>query len=172
MIREALVEDLVEIERIYNRLFDYEEENGSKTNWVRGKYPTIENAKEKLAKGELFVGVDNGNIYGSMVLNQDQLAEYKKIKWSFVYDDDKVGVIHTLCIDPEYFGRGKGKELIFFAEEHFRNLGCLTMRFDTYEENLPATELYVRNGYRIAGVEEFFFQGFVVENLRCFEKEL
>lgn len=42
----------------------------------------------------------------------------------------------------------------------------------TWEGNLPANRLYPSLGYRYAGTAEFFFMGFVRENLNCYEKAL
>ena len=50
--------------------------------------------------------------------------------------------------------------------------GYTVIRLDTWEGNLPANRLYPSLGYRYAGTAEFFFMGFVRENLNCYEKAL
>ena len=172
IVRRALTSDLNRINEIYDNLFDYEDITGSSTNWERGVYPSLKNAEEKLALDQLFVAVVEGEVVGSLVLNNEQLPEYEKFQWLYEAEDEEVGVIHTLCMDPNYFGKGYASEIVKFSEEYFKEQGCKVMRFDTYEHNMAATNMYVKLGYRISGVEEFFFQGFIRENLRCFEKKL
>ena len=53
-----------------------------------------------------------------------------------------------------------------------RSQGCTVIRLDTYEGNEPAKAFYPKLGYRYAGATEFFFEGFIRENLVCFEKGL
>ena len=57
-------------------------------------------------------------------------------------------------------------------EEEARRQGRKVIRLDTWEGNLPANRLYPSLGYRYAGQAEFFFMGFVRENLNCYEKAL
>ena len=57
-------------------------------------------------------------------------------------------------------------------EEEARRQGRKVIRLDTWEGNLPANRLYPSLGYRCAGQAEFFFMGFVRENLNCYEKAL
>ncbi|MEG2283922.1 MAG: GNAT family N-acetyltransferase, partial [Bacilli bacterium] len=130
IVRKAEEKDLNRINDIYNNLFDYENKNGSSTNWQRGVYPSLKNAEEKLAANELFVAEVNDEIIGSVVLNNEQLPEYSKFKWLFKAKDNEVGVIHTLCMDPKYFGKGYASKIVKFSEDYFRNQGCKVMRFD------------------------------------------
>ena len=172
MIRLAREADLAEVARIFEEILDKEEREGSYTNWVRGKYPTEAHARAALEKGELYVGEEDGMLYGSVVLNHDQLAEYAKIPWRYEAKDEEVWVIHMLCIRPSCAGQGHGREFVAFAEELAREKCCKVVRIDTYEGNIPAAKLYTSLGYRLAGNTLFFFQQVIWENLICLEKEL
>ena len=111
-------------------------------------------------------------IYGSVILNGEQLPEYQQIPWTIPAQPEEVGVIHTLVIRPSWSGRGKAREFVAFCEAEFRRRGKKTVRLDTYEGNLPANAMYPRLGYTFAGSAEFFFQGFIHEILNCYEKAL
>ena len=172
MIRLAREQDLPDVARIFEEILDKEEREGSYTNWVRGKYPTEAHARAALEKGELYVGEENGTLYGSVVLNHVQLAEYAEIPWQYAAKGEEVWVIHMLCIRPNCAGQGRGKEFVAFAEQLAREKGCKVVRIDTYEGNTPAAGLYTSLGYRLAGRTLFFFQQVIWENLICLEKEL
>ena len=78
----------------------------SYTNWQRGKYPTIDTARQAQEAGTLYVGEEDGVLWGVVNLNGLQLPEYDAIPWSIPAARDEVGVIHTLCIRPSCHGRG------------------------------------------------------------------
>ena len=62
--------------------------------------------------------------------------------------------------------------MVAFCEAEARRQGRKVIRLDTWEGNLPANRMYPSLGYRYAGQAEFFFMGFVRENLNCYEKAL
>ena len=172
MIRPATAADLTAIEAIYNAIFDAEEAGPVYTNWQRGKYPTADTARQVLREGTLYVGEDDGVLWGVVNLNGVQLPEYADIPWTIPAEPQQVAVPHTLCIHPAQAGRGRAREMIAFCEETARRQGRTVMRLDTWEGNAPANAMYPRLGYRLAGGTEFFFQGYIHEILNCYEKEL
>ncbi len=171
MVRRASSRDLDRIEEIYNSLLDDKETRGF-TNWQKGVYPTREFALKALERNDIFVGEDETGIFGTMLLNTDQLPEYKDIPWKHSAIPDEVLVIHTLCIDPAFKGRGKAREMIAFAEEYGRKNDMKVIRLDTYEGNIPACTMYPKLGYEYSGKAFFNFMGKIPEYLKCFEKLL
>ena len=172
MIRKAATADLPGIGGIYEAIFDQEERGPVYTNWLRGSYPTTGDAGEALAAGTLYVGEENGVLWGVVNLNGVQLPEYGKIPWTIPAGREEVGVIHTLCIHPAQSGRGRAKELVAFCEKTARAQGKTVIRLDTWEGNAPANHLYPSLGSSFAGGTEFFFHGYIREILNCYEKKL
>ena len=172
MIRLATPADLSQAAEIYEEILDQEQQGPVYTNWQRGKYPTIDTARQAQEAGTLYVGEEDGVLWGVVNLNGLQLPEYDAIPWSIPAARDEVGVIHTLCIRPSCHGRGYARQMVAFCEEEARRQGKRVMRLDTYEGNAPANAMYPRLGYRLAGGTEFFFQGFIHEVLNCYEKLL
>lgn len=173
MIRPATPQDLPAIAAIYEAILAQEDARPvSFTNWQRGKYPTQDTARAALEAGTLFTAEENGRVYGCVNLNGEQLPEYADIPWLYAAQDNEVGVIHTLVIHPAWSGKGKARELVAFCEEHCRQQGKRVIRLDTYVNNQPANSMYPRLGYRFAGTSHFLFQGFLPEDLNCYEKLL
>ena len=106
------------------------------------------------------MGEENGVLWGVVNLNSVQLPEYGAIPWTIPAAAEEVGVIHTLCIRPSCSGRGYARQMVAFCEAEARRQGR------------TANRLYPSLGYRYAGTAEFFFMGFVRENLNCYEKAL
>ena len=171
-IRPATAADIPAITAIYDAILDREEAGPVYTNWQRGKYPTTDTARQALDAGTLYVGEENGFLWGVVNLNGIQLPEYDVIPWTIPAERDWVAVIHTLCIHPAASGQGRAKQMVAFCEEESRRQGKTVMRLDTWEGNLPANRMYPALGYRYAGAAEFFFQGFIREILNCYEKVL
>ena len=171
-IRPAVAADLDGITAIYDAILDREEAGPAYTNWQRGKYPTADTARQALEAGTLYVGEEDGFLWGVVNLNGIQLPEYDAILWTFPAERNQVAVIHTLCIHPARAGRGLARRMVAFCEEETRRQGKAVMRLDTWEGNLPANRMYPVLGYRYAGAAEFFFRGFLREILHCYEKKL
>lgn len=172
MIRLATTADLPAISAIYEAIHDREEAGPVYTNWQRGKYPTTDTARQALEAGTLYVGEEDGALWGVVNLNGLQLPEYDQIPWGIPAERAQVGVIHTLCIHPTRSGRGYARQMVAFCEEECRRQGKTVIRLDTWENNLPANTMYPKLGYQYAGATEFFFQGFIHEILNCYEKLL
>ena len=172
MIRKATAADLPRIGEIYAAIFDKEDQGPAYTNWLRGSYPTTEDARKALETGTLYVGEEDGALWGVVNLNGIQLPEYDKISWSIPAGREEVGVIHTLCIHPAQSGKGLAKRMAAFCEETARAQGKTVIRLDTWEGNAPANRLYPSIGYRFAGGPEFLFHGYIREILNCYEKKL
>lgn len=171
-IRPATAADLNGITAIYDAILDREEAGPVYTNWQRGKYPTTDTARQALEAGTLYVGQEDGFLWGVVNLNGIQLPEYDAIPWAIPAEREQVAVIHTLCIHPAASGQGRAKQMVTFCEEEARRQGKTVMRLDTWEGNLPANRMYPALDYRYAGAAEFFFQGFIREILNCYEKAL
>ena len=172
MIRKAAAADLPAIGEIYEAIFDREARGPVYTNWLRGTYPTVDSARQVLEAGTLYVGGEDGALWGVVNLNGIQLPEYGKIPWTIPAEPEEVGVIHTLCIHPAHSGKGYARQMVAFCEEAARAQGKAVIRLDTWEGNAPANRLYPSLGYRFAGATEFFFQGYIRETLNCYEKKL
>lgn len=169
MIRKATKTDIDAIEQSYTELLEYEEKNGSNSNWVKDLYPTRIIAEESEKAGTLYVLEDKGEICASVILNHYQPDGYEKMNWSIEADGTEVLVVHTLCIPPSKAGNGYGKKIVEFAEETARKMNCKTIRLDTYAGNVPAASLYEKMGYRLVGEDDFLLQGLIPERLKIFE---
>jgi GNAT superfamily N-acetyltransferase len=172
MIRIATVEDILEIENIYNDILNYEEQTVSYTNWQKGLYPTVDYAKSAINNNTMFVGENENGIYGCVVLNSIQPKEYENISWVTKAKPSEIKVIHTLCIRPSESGKGKARIIMEFSEKYAKDQGYKVIRLDTYEGNIPAGTLYPKIGYIYVGTTKFHFQNVIWENLKCFEKPL
>lgn len=172
MIRKAVESDINAIADTYNDLLTYEEKHGSNSNWKLGVYPTIKVPQEKIPTGTMYVLEEDGEICASMILSHFQAEEYGEIDWIYPGEGEEILVIHTLCIPPQKAGRGYGQQMVDYAKDFARKLGCKAMRIDTYAHNEPAKSLYQKNGFRIAGYYESLLEGLIKEELAFLEYKI
>ena len=172
MIRKAVKSDIDRIELLYREILTYEAEHGSHSKWALDVYPTRKTAEKGFDEGNLYVLEDDGEICGSIILNHTQADVYKKIHWKFRADGEDVLVIHTLSVSPYKTGKGYGSQLVHFAFKKAEELGCKSVRLDTYAANFPAATLYKDCGFRYSGTAFSVLNGVIPEMQIFFEKEI
>lgn len=172
MIRLAELKDIDAVEESYRELLVFEKKNGTNSNWVLDLYPVRATAENALKEGTLYVAEERGIICGSAVLNQYQPEGYKEGNWKYLAEDDKVLVIHTLCIPPSKAGRGLGRTFVKFSEELAVKRGYEVIRLDTWAGNTIAASLYTKMGFERAGGASVMLAGVIPEEQIFFEKKI
>jgi ribosomal protein S18 acetylase RimI-like enzyme len=172
MIRQAQVSDIDAIAATYKELFDYEDKNGSTTNWRRESYPTKEVPQHYVQLGQMFVFEKDMAILASMLLNHQQGPGYESAAWSYPAKTDEVLVIHTLVVTPSTSHSGLGSQMLDFAEHWGTNHGCRSIRIDTWIDNKPAKAFYLHHGFHIVGKAHVLHWGVIDEDQIFLEKLL
>lgn len=170
--RKAVNKDLDRIEEIYLAIHAEEEAGRTTTGWQRGIYPVRKTAELALERDDIFVLEENGIIKGTSLLNQIQVDVYEGAPWEYPAAPENVMVMHTLCIDPKYFGKGLGPEFVKYYERYALENNCPYLRMDTNERNLKARALYKKLGFREIGIVPAVFNGIPGVGLVLFEKHL
>ena len=172
MIRKATSADIDSVEKIYDEVLQAEEEGEISVGWIRGIYPTRENAEEAFSRGDLFVLEDGGDVLGTGIINKIQVDVYAGAPWEFAAEDERVCVLHTLVISPRASGAGLGREFVRFYEEYAAHHGCDELRIDTNARNHTARQFYRKLGYREIAVVPTTFNGIPGVDLVLLEKSL
>lgn len=173
MIRLAMVTDLDSIEETYREHFAHEKEHGAYTVFREGVYPTRRDAEKALLNNALFVYEDKGSVMGSIIFDDIQPEEYKRIDWPSHAPDERIKVIHLLMVRPGTAGRGIGSALIGYVSEMAKKQSCTAIRLDTGAQNIPAASLYKKLGFQLAAVSSMKVGGMIAhESHLFFEKSL
>ncbi len=133
-------------------------------------YPDAAVLEADLRSGAAFglFAVENGlpgELRAYVTLNGEQDAAYGTVPWS--EQNGRPLVIHRLCVDPVFRGKGAAKRLVAFAEAHAARFGHTSIRLDAFSLNPAALSLYDSLGYDWRG-EVTFRKGL----FRCYEKIL
>lgn len=127
-IKRARLEDYLEIANLRKRTF--EEINVRKGHYTDKQIETLnklnppEKILEKMKKRDLFCLIENEKILGVVGL-----------------EGNKIG---GLFVKHNYTGRGVGKKLLEFIENHAREKGIVKIEFDSTEY---AKDFYLKAGY-------------------------
>ena len=172
MIRKAVLSDIPAVARIYEKIHTAEETGEVTIGWIRGIYPTEDTARQALARGDLFVQEDGGNIVGAAIINQCQVDSYYGASWRYPAEDSQVMVLHTLVIDPEAGRKGYGKAFVRFYEDYARQRNCPYLRMDTNARNARARAMYKALGFSEVDIVPCQFNGIPGVQLVLLEKAL
>ena len=172
IIRKAVSKDIDAVVSIYDKIHRTEEQGEVVIGWKRDIYPTRKTAEDATSRQDLFVMEEDGNIFGSGIINKEQVDVYAKAKWQFEADPEDIMVLHTLVIDPDKKRKGLGKSFVKFYEEYAKDSGCKYLRLDTNEKNVNARGMYKKMGYREIGIVPCVFNGLEGVNLVLIEKAL
>lgn len=168
MIRKATEKDISDIAILYDKVIDYQLENGGYMSWIKGVYPTRQTAISAHLLNTLYVYEKDGAIKGSVILDCDQPEEYESILWNTKAISKPALVIHTLCVDPNYMGLGIASEMLTYSKELAQALECASIRLATNSKNSIAISLYEKNGFSITGYDKVLLDGKISCPKQCF----
>lgn len=161
--------DIPQIAGLYDTLNDYLASSTNYPGWIKGIYPTRQNAEAGLQENNLFVAKENDIIVGSIILNHHPEAAYDKAKWLLDCDYSQIIVIHTLAVHPHYLSQGIGKSLLDFALRYAKDTGMCSIRLDVYQQNLPAIRLYEKCGYTYIATVDLGLAEYGLDRFRLYE---
>jgi len=170
--RKATSADIPFIAEIYEEIHTEEESGRVTIGWERGVYPVKATAEAALERGELFVALEDDQIVGAAIINQQQVDVYEGAAWIYPARDEEVMVLHTLVISPKNARRGYGEAFVRFYEDYARETGCSVLRIDTNERNLRARAMYKKLGYRESDMVPCQFNGMDGVHLILLERKL
>jgi GNAT superfamily N-acetyltransferase len=155
-IRPAVPEDIPAVADMLEQVIEYLHLSGHNyPNWHHGKYPTPAVPAAALARGDLYVAQQDGEIIGTVTVNALQAPQYSDMPWRVEALPEKVRVIHTLATRPTARGLKLSRRLLAYAEELALRQGAVVMRLDTFHQNAPARHIYEDMGYVLIGYVNF-----------------
>lgn len=148
VIARAEEADFADIRVFYHAVIDGFRDLSVHPYWEKDVYPSPEQLKDLIGKGELYAGLINGEIVSAMALNHSCHESYRSFDWPSRLTDDELYVIHMLGVVSRWSRMGFAKKMVKFAEQKARADGLKALRLDVLKENTPAINLYESLGFR------------------------
>ena len=147
IFRTARQEDLKPIHEVYKNAIETMERNG--INQWDSIYPNEEVIQNDIISGQMLLGEVDGKIASIFTINQDYDTEYKDGNWQ--YADASFSVVHRLCVNPDFQGKGIGKKTVLHIEAILRDKEVETIRLDAFSLNPVSVKMYEGLGFKKAG---------------------
>lgn len=112
-------------------------------------YPDSGVIARDIEAGTLDVMCDEEQIVACITVDRNMDPLWKELDWRS--EGDPAAVVHRLMVHPAQQGRGIAKTFMQHAEAVARNMGCRSIRLDSFLQNPAAMALYPRLGYRRTG---------------------
>ena len=157
-LKEASPNDLDQIRTLYWSLLDSSPKYAQILQWKKNIYPNDNDWNAYIAKGEMYVILQDADIIGAVAVTHAQSKDYRKIHWTITAEDQDVAVVHLLMISPEYQGHGVATaaldEIIKLAESKKKR----AVRLDAIKTNTPAQKLYEKYGFVNCGTAQEYYE--------------
>ena len=166
MIRKANLKDLHSVKKIAEACATNMINQGV-FQWNE-HYPSLAIFKKDIEEENLYVIDLDGIVYGCIMFSEEKDPLYNTISW--LTPDRSNLYLHRLAIHPLQQKKGWGKKLMDFAENYALENGNISIRLDTFSQNLRNNTFYKARGYTSLGDVYFVKQS--TFPFHCYEKVL
>ena len=153
-IIKCTAEDLDRVAAFYDKVTEHLVNNINYPKWVPGKYPGKKSVGLAIDRDDQYACIDNGEVVGAFILNDDPMGDYSVGEWKKELNDDECLVIHTLASDPEAYQKGVGRYMVEYCIDEAAKNGYKAVRLDVVPGNEPAIKLYRKLGFTFAGEKD------------------
>lgn len=164
--------DVEQIAQLYDDLNDFLESSVNYPGWIKGVYPTREDAVNGIASKTLYAAKIAGVIVGSVILNHTPESAYDGADWLVDAEYSDIFVVHTLVVHPAYLKCGVGKAIMDFTISHCINQQARAIRLDVYEKNIPAISIYKKYGFQYIDTVDLGLGKYGLHHFHLYEKVL
>ena len=112
-------------------------------------YPSREDIRRDIERGELTAGYVGGDLAVIYVLSRETDEQYANGSWT--YSGSDFMVIHRLCVSPSFQHRGIAGKCLRHIEKDLAAAGIKAVWLDVFTQNPYALRLYAANGYAETG---------------------
>lgn len=151
IIRLCTPKDIPTVGNFYDCVVKHLDDHVNYPKWTYKVYPSEGSVREMTEKGCQFVCLENNEIVGAFVLNEDPQGAYGNAVWSNSLSLGDYMVCHALAIAPSLQGTGIGKKIVEFCIAYAKRHAYKALRLDVVPDNVPARKLYEKCGFTYVG---------------------
>ena len=111
-------------------------------------YPTAETVWTDIADRRLYLLTSSGIGRAVVTIDTKTEPQYSTVVWETV---EPALIVHRLCVDPTFQGKGFGRQLMDYVENYARHHRYASLRLDAYTGYARALAFYKDRVYHEAG---------------------
>lgn len=149
-VKSTTKHEIDDVMRIINDAKEYFQSKNI-DQWQNG-YPNVDDILNDINKQISYCIKDDDVLVGTCAISFEKDNNYKNIidgKW---LNDEPYGVIHRICVDSKFKGKGYANKLFGYAEKIAKEKGIHNLRVDTHEKNISMQHLINKNGFEYCGI--------------------
>ncbi len=128
---------------IYAAARAYMQESGNPNQWG-ASYPPRERVEADILSKNLYMCIENGEIYGVFFYSEETEPTYQTIYDGAWLNDAPCGVMHRVAVSRHGCGVAKFCFDFCFAR-------CQNLKIDTHRDNTPMRRALEKNGFALCG---------------------
>lgn len=144
---KATEQDFQRITRFYGDVIAHTKDMDTYAKWVYGQHPTDAMIRRYIQTGAMYFCEKDGTLLSALAITP-QAEDYHGAAWSVSLEDDKVAVVHLLCVTPQWQGKGVARAAMEGVIHLSREQGKQAVRLDALACNIPAHRLYGSLGFQ------------------------
>ncbi len=146
-IRKATKEDTENVLKHYSTVIDQIKNNEYNPGWEHEVYPREENLIQAIDSDELYVGIRDGKIVSSIIINNIPNEGYENLKWNVEADDEHVYYIHLVAVNQNYRKQGFAKKMLNYAFDLAQKNSIKSIRLNIHMNNIAIEPVYTKLGF-------------------------
>lgn len=151
LIRKANEFDLDRIEEIFKDA-KVSLKKDHVDQWQKDAYPSVENARNDLKHGDLYVVEKDGVVCATALIACMHEPTYDVIEQGMWKTNGKYFVIHRMAVDSRFKGSGVSVYLVDCAKDMALRQGVHAIRIDTHPDNLRMQGFLKKCGFKKCGI--------------------
>lgn len=169
---KASLNDIDEVENLYNDVCDFLATKDYNPGFRKGYYPTRQEAMYFLESEGLYVAKTDGKIVGSIALTNNRNAETNEnLKCNETNYSDKL-FIHIFVVHPNYQRQGIGSKMLDFSQQCAKTEGIKLIQLYVYEKNYVAIKSYEKSGFIYISKEDIGLSQYGLNWFCLYEKSI
>ena len=158
IIREAVDSDFDELIKFYDYMCQVLAEKDFMPNGNQGGFPSADMVREAIKQHNHFVGIKDGKIVSTYILDHNRDAAYLTAPWKVEATLEETVILHALRVLPDYSGRGYAKKLVEHAIGTARKRNQKAIRLDVIVGNTVPEKLFLKYGFEYIDTVEMLYE--------------
>lgn len=147
IIRKATEEDTENVLNHYRTVINQIRNNEYNPGWEHDIYPLKEDITQAINSDELYIGIKDGKIASSIIINNTKYDGYENLNWNVEAKDNEIYYIHLVAVNQDYKKQGLAKNMLNYAFDLAKKNSIKSIRLSIHMNNIAIEPVYTKLGF-------------------------